>query len=417
MPPERGARAPPAAGRPGGPGMNREQERFPELLRILTGRNAMLLLALVIIGMIFQWFTRHSVNSFLSARSVSTIFTQASVIGVLACGMTFIIILTHIDLSVGSALAFLGAMAAWMMAPRPVGPVASGGAPTGLGLPAGLVLGIILLMAVALWGLMGLLQVKTGMPAFIITLGGMMGYRGLAYLVARREIPIDPDNLISKIGTGYLPLNLGWIVFGLVIALGVARTLRARRQQLPGWYVSIIPPALVAGVIVFLQMDHPGVLPSTRGLAYLTCVWAASAFLMSRLAQETVYGRHLYATGGNMEAAALCGIRVRRVTVIAFMLMGALTGLAAVMYLGQQGTAESSAGNLAELDAIAACVLGGVSLMGGKGTIPGAVLGALIMQSLTAGLYQCNVETGYQMLIKAAVLVTVVALDHGLRRK
>ncbi len=117
-----------------------------------------------------------------------------------------------------------------------------------------------------------------------------------------------------------------------------------------------------------------------------------------------------------MEAAALCGIHVKGVTVIAFLSMGVLASLASLMYLGQQGTAESSAGNLAELDAIAACVIGGVSLRGGKGSIIGAVLGTLIMQSLTSGLYQCNVESGYQMVIKAVVLIAVVAFDHVLRK-
>jgi D-xylose transport system permease protein len=124
----------------------------------------------------------------------------------------------------------------------------------------------------------------------------------------------------------------------------------------------------------------------------------------------------MYASGGNAEAALLCGVRVRRVNIMAFLIMGALTALASLMYLGQQGTAESAAGQLAELDAIAACVIGGVSLRGGRGSIPGAVLGALIMQALTSGLYQCNVESGYQFIIKAAVLVGVIALDHFFRK-
>lgn len=385
----------------------------------------MLMLALVLIGAIFQALTRHSANPFLSARSISTIFMQASVIGVLACGMTFIIILTHIDLSVGSALAFLGALAAWLMAPRPMAgeslaaesAYAFTGAPRGLGLPAGVVFVVILLFGVALWGLKGLLQVRTGMPAFIITLGGMMGYRGLSYLIAVREIPISYDSLISRIGTGYLHLTAGWVVLCLILLGGLGRALRARLDGRRAWYLLLAPAVLVGGVIVFLQVKHAGIREETRGLAYLTCIWAAAAAGMSYLSNHTVFGRHVYATGGNIEAASLCGIRVNRVTLFAFMLMGFLTALASIMYLGQQGTAESSAGNLAELDAIAACVLGGVSLMGGKGTILGAAMGALIMQSLTAGLYQCNVETGYQMIIKAAVLVTVVALDHGLRKR
>jgi D-xylose transport system permease protein len=395
----------------------------PGILRALSGRNTLLLLALLVIGLIFEWLTRDSANSFLSARSVSTVFVQASVIGVLACGMTFIIILTHIDLSVGSAIAFLGALAAWMMAPRPVPGADEGSAyimsqaPSGLGWPAVVVFLAIVLVGMALWGAKGLLQVKTGMPAFIITLGGMMGYRGLAYLVARREIPVDPDNFISSLGTGYLNLGVGWVLLAVILAGGVWRAWRARLEARDAWYMTFAPALLLAAVIVFLQMEHEGVRTATRGIAYLTLLWGVAAFIMSHVAEHTVFGRHLYATGGNREAASLCGVHTARVTVMAFVSMGILTALASLMYVGQQGTAESSAGNMAELDAIAACVLGGVSLMGGRGSVSGAVLGALIMQSLTSGLYQCNVETGYQMLIKAAVLVVVVALDHAFRKQ
>ena len=391
-----------------------------EMLRGLLSRNSVLLLALLGIAIVFEVLTRSATNSFLSARSISTIFMQASVIGVLACGMTFLIILTHIDLSVGSALAFLGGVGAWMMAPR-LEPMQSGislstAVPSGLGLPAILTFFLVLLLGLILWGLKGFLQVSTGMPAFIITLGGMMGYRGLAYLIVKREIPLADDNFVSKIGTEYLDVTIGWFIFAFLMVYAMIRTIKAIKDKSPGWYFSIIPIVLICMLILFLQMKHSGVREESRGIAFLTFIWAASAFIMSWIANNTVYGRHLYSVGGNMEAAVLCGIHVKRVTILAFLSMGVLASLASLMYLGQQGTAESSAGNLAELDAIAACVIGGVSLKGGKGSIMGAVLGTLIMQSLTSGLYQCNVESGYQMVIKAAVLIAVVASDHVLRK-
>jgi len=378
------------------------------------------LLALAAIAIAFQIVTvsRGAQNPFLSARSVSTILMQASVIGVLACGMTFIIILTHIDLSVGSALAFLGGLAAWLMSPRP-GDMASGTAsmvPTGLGLSGVPTLLLITAIGMLLWGLKGLLQVRTGMPAFIITLGGMMGYRGLALLIVKRERPIPTGNLIDRLGTGYLDLRLGWFLLAAVILFAVYQTLNARRHAAPMWCLAWLPAALLAGVVVFLQLPHEGVLAAAQGIAYLTCLWFTTVLFMSYLSRETVFGWHMYATGGNAEAAALCGVRIKRINIIAFVMMGGLTALASMMYLGQQGTAESGAGQLAELDAIAACVIGGVSLRGGKGSITGAALGAVIMQSLTSGLYQCNVESGYQFIIKAGVLVAVVALDHSLRK-
>lgn len=386
----------------------------------LTSRHAMLLLALVVIAIAFQLITlsRGTANPFLSARSLSTIFMQASVIGVLACGMTFIIILGHIDLSVGSALAFLGGLAAWLMGQRAadLDPALAGMVPTGLGWPGWLALLVVLLLGMLIWGAMGLLQVATGMPAFIITLGAMMGFRGLALLIVKRERVIPDGSIIDLIGTGFLHISLGWLVLAGLIGVGIWQMLQARRQQAPTWYLAWVPAGLLAAVVLFLQLPHEGVLGSARGLAYVTCLWAVSAVIMAWLARGTVFGRHLYAAGGNQEAAMLCGIRVRRINIVAFILMGLLTALAALMYLGQQGTAESSAGQLYELDAIAACVIGGVSLQGGKGSISGAALGAIIMQALTAGLYQCNVESGYQYIIKAAVLVLVVAIDHALRR-
>jgi D-xylose transport system permease protein len=393
----------------------------PSALRTaLTGRNTMLLAALIVIGLVFHALTlsRGAQNPFLSARSISTVFMQASVIGVLACGMTFIIILTHIDLSVGSALAFLGALAAWLMgqSAAEVPEALAGSVPTGLGWSGGMTAAVIVLLGMVLWGLKGLLQVQTGMPAFIITLGGMMGYRGLALLIARRERPIPTGNLVDRIGTGYLPPAFGWLILAGILAFAAYSVVTARRHRAPTWYLAWVPCGLLAGAGLFLQLPHPGVLPTSRGIACLTALWAVAALLMNYLSQNTVFGRHVYAAGGNAEAAVLCGIRVKRINIIAFTAMGALTALASLMYLGQQGTAESAAGQLAELDAIAACVIGGVSLRGGRGTIPGAVLGTLIMQSLTSGLYQCNVESGYQFIVKAAVLVTVVALDHFFRQ-
>lgn len=391
-----------------------------DLKALLTSRNAMLLAALLAIGLVFHWITlsRGAMNPFLSARSLSTVLSQASVIGVLACGMTFIIILTHIDLSVGSALAFLGALAAWMMGARAgdLSDALAGTVPTGLGWSAALTLVAVVLVGTVLWGLKGVLQTRTGMPAFIITLGGMMGYRGLALLVAKRERPIPTGNLIDTIGTGYLPLPVGWCVLAAIVAFAVYSVFSARRHQSTTWYVSWVPGALLAGGVLFLQLPHAGVLESSRGIAWLTALWGVAALAMIYISQQTVFGRHMYAAGGNAEAAMLCGVRVNRVNIIAFLIMGALTALASLMYLGQQGTAESGAGQLAELDAIAACVIGGVSLQGGRGSISGAVLGALIMQSLTSGLYQCNVESGYQFIIKAGVLVGVIAFDHFFRK-
>lgn len=280
----------------------------------------MLVLALVVISLVFHALTisRGATNPFLSARSISTVFTQASVIGVLACGMTFIIILTHIDLSVGSALAFLGGLAAWMMGRRAADlPEAlAGSVPTGLGWPAGTTIVAVVGIGMILWGLMGMLQNRTAMPAFVITLGGMMGYRGLALLVVKRERPLPTGNLVDQIGTGFLPLALGWVVLGGVVLAGVYQAAYAARHREAAWFLAWLPAGLLASVIIFLQLPHEGVLDSSRGIAYLTMLWTVSTIVMAFVANYSVFGRNVYATGGNYEAARLSGVPVHRISTL-----------------------------------------------------------------------------------------------------
>ncbi len=381
---------------------------------LLLSRNAMLVYALVALALVFQILTLDSFSPFLSGRSISTILRQVSVVGVIACGMTLVIVLSHIDLSVGSAVAFMGALAAWMMSP-PADPEMSHTV-SGFGLSPLLVFVLMVILGLGLWIGKGLLQVKTGMPAFIITLGGFMAYRGLALNIAAREIALPPENVMSRLGTGTFPLWFGWSVVTGLLALAVFRVVRNKGTKGGTAWGGMVALLLTAGLIVFLQLPHKHVLPQARGISILTGIWGLVVILTYYVTEHTVWGRHLYATGGNREAAYLCGIEVNRVTVVGFTILGGLTSIAAMMELGQQGTAVSGAGNLLELDVIAACVLGGVSLRGGKGTILGATLGALIMQVLGSGLYQCSVQTGTQMLIKALVLIVFAALNHGLRK-
>ncbi|GEM_PF-1582497 len=381
--------------------------------KLLFSRNAFLLYALVGLGILFQLLTLDSASPFLSGRSISTVLRQVSVVGVIVCGMTLVIVLTHIDLSVGSAVAFLGALAAWMMAPAGE---SQGHSVSGLGWPPWLVLILMMFLGLLLWAGKGWLQVKTGMPAFIITLGGFMAYRGLALNIAVREIALPPDNLLSRLGTQTLPMSLGWVVVLLLLLGGLTRTAMLLRQGRSAGWSAGLPALLTAAVIAYLQLPHPNVLPHARGIAVLSSIWGLTLLLTYYLSEHTVFGRQLYATGGNREAAYLSGISVNRITIAGFSLLGFYTAVAAMMELGQQGTAVSGAGNLLELDVIAACVLGGVSLRGGRGSVLGATLGALIMQVLGSGLYQCGVQTGTQMLIKAVVLIVFAALNHGLRR-
>jgi D-xylose transport system permease protein len=350
----------------------------------------------------FEWVGE---GIFLSSRNFSNLMRQTAVTGVLAVGMLMIIVTGQIDLSVGSLVGLAGGVSVMVL--------------TWLGW--GLVPAIVasLVVGVIIGALQGSLVAYANIPAFIVTLGGLLVWRGaIKGLSQGNTIPIALP-AYKAIGQSYVAPVAGIVVAALAVAAIVwlnLRKVRARaRYGLAGQgavqtTLRIVVPSLV--VVAFILA-----LNSYAGVPIPVIILLAIAVLGAFLTQNTTFGRYLYAIGGNPDAARLSGISLRRHILMVFCLMGALAGVAAVIYTARVGSASPDAGVLLELDAIAACVIGGASLMGGRGTIFGACLGALFMASLDNGMSLKNVPDFMQDIVKGSILVAAVGVDMLGRRK
>lgn len=351
---------------------------------------------LAAIWVYFHWATN---SIFLTPRNLSNLMTQMSVTAILAVGMLMVIVSGNIDLSVGSVLGFAGGTAVYCMSVL------------GYGLPASIAIAIIIALAIGVFH--GALTAYLNIPAFIVTLGGLLAWRGaVKALLSGNTVPVSSD-IYKDIGQKSLPPEYGWILAGLAILFILFMAFqRARSVKDYGFgeanYTSEFAKAIIpiVGVIAFIW-----VMNSAEGVPIPVLILLAVALIGAFLTNSTVFGRYLYAIGGNAEAARLSGINNRRNVLKVFGLLGALTGVAAVVYTARQGSASPDAGTLKELDAIAACVIGGASLVGGRGTIFGACLGALIMATLDNGMSLLNVRDFMQDIVKGSILVAAVGLD------
>ena len=357
-------------------------------------RTLTMVFALIAIWVIFQYATD---GAFLQPRNLSNLFRQMTVTGVLAMGMVLIIVAGHIDLSVGSVVCFLGVTLAMLM---------QKGISPEMALLATLGVGLVISFA------QGWLTAYQKVPAFIVTLAGMMIFRGLSMgVTAGVTIPLD-DSWIKTFGSAYLPAQYGWGIAGVTVAViswsRFNRTRSASRLGIAGsssigmWAGILLLSALIAGFTATMNA-YEGV-PAPVLLMVIMVVF-------NFVSTKTVFGRHVYAVGGSVEAAHLSGVNVRKIVLGNFLLMGVLTTVASMILTARVESAQPDAGQLLELDAVASCVIGGTSLMGGKGTIAGALLGALVMESLNNGMSLANMEAFWQYVVKGLVLVIAVWLD------
>ena len=357
---------------------------------------------LAVIYVYFHWATD---GIFLTPRNLSNLMTQMSVTGILAVGMLMVIVSGNIDLSVGSLLGFAGGIAAYTITVME------------FGLPAAIIASIVVGLVIGL--LHGSLTAYFKIPAFIVTLGGLLAWRGaVKWLLGGNTVPVSNETFKS-IGNNNLPLTAGWILAFVAIAFVLFmayRNARAVKDHSVGdadykreFIKAIIP---LAGIVIFIW-----VMNAYQGVPIPVLILVAVALFGGFLTNSTVFGRYLYAIGGNAEAARLSGINNKRNILKVYGLLGALTGIAALIFTARVGSAAPDAGVLKELDAIAACVIGGASLMGGRGTIFGACLGALIMASLDNGMSLMNVRDFMQDIIKGAILVAAVGLDMAGRKE
>lgn len=361
---------------------------------------------IAVLGLIWAYFHWATDSIFLTPRNLSNLMTQMSVTGILAVGMLMVIVSGNIDLSVGSVLGFAGGMAAWALA-------------AGYSLPIAIMLAIAVCVVIGL--VHGVLASYLNIPAFIVTLGGLLAWRGaVKWLLSGNTIPIS-DESFKAIGQSYVGSNVGWVLaalaiaFVLVMAVQRARSVKTYGLGEANYGGELLRSILPVGAIIafiWVMNSYEG-----KGVPIPVLIFVAVALFGAFMTTSTTFGRYLYAIGGNADAARLSGIDNRRNVLKVYMILGALTGLAALIFAGRVGSATPDAGTLKELDAIAACVIGGASLVGGRGTIFGACLGALIMASLDNGMSLLNVRDFMQDIIKGSILVAAVGLDMAGRKQ
>jgi D-xylose transport system permease protein len=386
-----------------------ERLRAAELDPRLLGMGAAL--ALVWIGLDLA-----SGGLFLAPRNLYNLAVQSSVVGVMACGMVLVITARHIDLSVGSLLGFAGMC------------VASLQAEAGFGWPAASLAGI------AVGALAGALQgwwvAYRGVPAFVVSLAGLLVYRGAAYLVSdgRTLTPLAPGfgvlggGVQGSIGASASVALGGAAAAAVVFAILRGRRARARNgfEPRPPWADALRIATALAAIAAFVAVMNAHAQPKSgvsRGIPVPVLLWIASGLGAALVLRATRFGRYVTAIGGNLDAAIRAGIEVRRVTLGVFVAMGSLAALASVVTTARLGAGASSMGTLAELSVIAAAVIGGTSLGGGRGSVGGAVLGAVLMQSLENGMLLLGASSAIRQIAIGVVLVLAVWVDVAARRR
>ena len=396
--------------------------------------------ALVLLWLMFNYFTG---GRFLTPRNLFNLSVQTASVAVMATGMVFVIVTRHIDLSVGSLLGFVGML---------MGALQLYILPDLVGQGHWSIWIITVLFGIAVGATIGAFQGwiigYLTVPAFIVTLGGLLVWRGAAWWVTRGQTvsPLDETfNLLGGGSAGTLGANLSWALGVLATMAAVLVMLASRRRKAshgfpvkPMWAeftLAGVTSLLILG-FVFLMNSYP--LPRraaeryaeangleipaeglfiSHGIAIPVVIVLVVALVMTLLAKRTRFGRYVFATGGNPDAADLSGINTRMLTVKVFALMGALTAIAAVIASARLQSVGNDLGTIDELRVIAAAVIGGTALSGGFGTIQGAILGALIMQSLQSGMAMVGVDAPLQSIVVGTVLVLAVYIDIVYRKR
>ncbi|MEJ5868212.1 multiple monosaccharide ABC transporter permease [Pseudokineococcus sp. 5B2Z-1] len=373
-------------------------------------RQSGIFLALVAIVVLFAVLTD---GVLLSSTNVTNLVLQYSYILVLAIGMVIVIIAGHIDLSVGSVVALTGAVSGVL--------VIQGGMPWPVGVAAALAVGI----AVGAWH--GFWVAYMGIPAFIVTLAGMLLFRGLTLQVLDNvSLSPFPDGY-SVIASGFINGLLGGygydaftlLVFGLGVA-GYAVSATVSRRTRRGYGQDVEPLAafvLKLVLVAAVTMAFAWRIATSRGLPVVLVILAVLVIVYALVTRNTVFGRQVYALGGNLSAARLSGVNTRNINFWVFVNMGFLSGVAGVIYSSRSNGAQPGAGNMFELDAIAAAFIGGAAVTGGVGTVVGAMVGGLIMAVMSNGMQLLGIEQPTQSVVRGLVLLAAVAFDVYTKRR
>ena len=369
-------------------------------------------IALFVIMAIFAFTTK---GIFISPRNISNLLNQAGYVAVLAVGMTLVIVIRHIDLSVGFLAGFLGAVAAIAM--------------VFWHLPVYIVIPLVLALGALAGCITAFPVAQLGIPSFVASLAGWLIYRGAILLVTLKTgTIIIPDAAFNAIGNGYIPdiLDLGFLpgihkltlILGLIaMALFIIGEIRSRQNK-QAYNFEVLPMDLFVLKLVFMVAIISlvtWVLAGYNGLSWTFVIVIIVVGVYHFITTQTILGRHIYAMGGNPEAAQLSGINVKKLTYVVFGSMGMLSGLSGILFASRLQSATTTAGTLFELDAIAAAYVGGVSAAGGVGRVTGSLIGALVMLSLTSGMNLMGIDISLQYVVRGAVLAAAVIFDVATR--
>jgi D-xylose transport system permease protein len=430
-----------------GPPKVKDEGAFTRFLRAteIDARLIGMIGALIVIWVGFHLYGQivNNFGAFLTPRNLWNLSVQTASIGVMATGMVLVIVTRHIDLSVGSILGFcamsMAIIQVWILPEF-----------LGLGHPLIWIIAAIcgLLIGCAIGAFHGYLVAFLGIPAFIVTLGGLLVWRGAAFLLARGETISPVDQTFSRLGGGpygAVGATVSWII-GAIACVAVLWMLwngRGQRKKFdfplrPMWAETTLAIAGCGFILGFVLLVNSYPWPKgivkqyaaanniqtpveeifiSHGFAIPVLILIGVGVLMTILTTRTRFGRYVFAIGGNPEAADLSGINTKWVTVKIFALMGTLCGLAAVISSARLNSATNNLGTLDELYVIAAAVIGGTSFKGGVGTIYGAILGALVMQSLQSGMVLVGFDAAMQQMVVGGVLVAAVWVDSIYRRR
>ncbi|MEJ8854965.1 ABC transporter permease [Variovorax robiniae] len=368
---------------------------------------------LIAMGVVFNVL---SGGVFLSPENLYNIAQQTAVVGIVSTVMVLVIVARHIDLSVGSVMGFVGVLIAYLQYT------------SGWSWPTACLAGLAVALLVSIY--QGWLTAVLGVPSFVVTLGGLMSFRGAAFLVADGKTQPVNDEFFQTLGGGYdggIGVSATWVLTGIVALVLLFRMVQKRkalqRYEMPTEPIAIdlmftAVPILVLAAFAWAMNNYQiSSKTEAQGIPIPVLIWATVAIVLSFLVHRTRFGRYVFAMGGNPDAAELVGIPVKRVTLMLFALLAVLVTIAAIVSIARLNAGTNSLGTGMELYVIAAAVIGGTALAGGSGTIFGSVLGALIMQSLDSGMLLLDVAIGKRMVIVGQVLIIAVVFDVLYRKK
>lgn len=389
---------------------------FKELTQLLKKniRDYGMYIALFVI---MAFFTIATDGIFISSRNISNLLNQMGYIAVLAIGMTLVIVIRHIDLSVGYLAGFLGAVAAIAL--------------TNWGLPVWVVIPLVMIFGIVAGLVTATTIAKLGIPSFIATLAGWLIYRGaLLRATLKTGTIIIPNEAFNAIGNGYIPdlpmdnflpgLHKVTLLLGLIASiLLVISEINNRKKKIEYDFKVISKNMFILKLIftVILVGAITYVLAGYNGLSWTAVIVLLVTLVYQFITTKTFLGRHIYAVGGNPEAAELSGISVSKITYVVFGSMGMLTALSGMLFASRLQSATTTAGTGFELDAIAAAYVGGVSSAGGVGKVTGSLIGAIVMMSLTNGMNLMGIDISTQYMVRGAVLVAAVVFDVATRKQ